>query len=128
MINPAPIGSQSSLNGGDHEELKILLKNFLIPSRFNQELSYKGRIHRFLKGNFRENFRLSDPVGGGFDGHDRTMIVGHQLEAIVAMIVQRLDHDRAAIGRRSRNDRVTISLLSLPPSDEDRVAASRSLV
>ena len=37
MINPTPIGSQSSLNaggggGGGHEELKILLKNRLIPS------------------------------------------------------------------------------------------------
>ena len=50
VINPTPIGSQSSLNAGDHEELKILLKNHLIPSRFNQELRYKGREeHRFIE-------------------------------------------------------------------------------
>ena len=42
MINPTPIGSQSCLNaGGDHEELKILLKIYLITSRFNQELLRK---------------------------------------------------------------------------------------
>ena len=40
-INPAPIASQSSLNTGDHEELKIFLSNHLIPPRFNQELKEK---------------------------------------------------------------------------------------
>ena len=69
-----------------------------------------------------------DPVRGGFDGHDRTMIVGHQFEAIVAMIGQRSDHDHAAIGPRSRNHRATISLISLPSYDEDRAAASQSRI
>ena len=51
MINPAPIGSQLRLYAGDHDELRILLKNRLIPSWFNQELSYKEEEHRFI-GNF----------------------------------------------------------------------------
>ena len=51
---------------GNHDELKILLQIRLITSRINQELSYKGRIHRFLKRNFRENFEPSDLMGGGF--------------------------------------------------------------
>ena len=44
MINPAPIASQSSLNVGDHEELKFFLSNRLIPSQFNQELSLQRDI------------------------------------------------------------------------------------
>ena len=48
--NLATIRDQSRLNWianesrmwGDHKELRILLKNRLIPSRFNQELLYKG--------------------------------------------------------------------------------------
>ena len=55
MINPALIGSQSSLNAGDHEELKILLKNCLIPSRFNQELRKGEKYIDFNKRNFASN-------------------------------------------------------------------------
>ena len=33
---------------GDHEELKILLQNYLISSRFNQKLSYKDEEDDFL--------------------------------------------------------------------------------
>ena len=51
----------------------------------------------FLKENFRENYGPFDPVEGQIDGHDHMMIVGHQCEAIVAMIVRRSAHDRAAI-------------------------------
>ena len=32
----------------DHDELRIWLKNYLIPSGFNQELSYKEEEHRFI--------------------------------------------------------------------------------
>ena len=47
---------------GGHEELRILLKNLLIPSQFNQELIYKrGRIP-FYRRNRRENRRPSDSV------------------------------------------------------------------
>ena len=49
VINPAPIGSQSSLNAGDHKELKILLKNCLIPSGFHQELRKEEKNIDFLK-------------------------------------------------------------------------------
>ena len=47
---------------GDHEELKILLKNCLIASRFNQELREEERVHRFLMKNSREKCRQSDSV------------------------------------------------------------------
>ena len=40
-INPTPNGSQSSLNVGDHEELKISLQILLIASRINQKLKKK---------------------------------------------------------------------------------------
>ena len=54
--NLATIRDQSRLNliaiksrtRGDHRELKILLKNCLTPSRFNQELSYKEEEHLFI--------------------------------------------------------------------------------
>ena len=41
-INPAQIPSESSLNGGDHDELKIFLEIRLIPSRIDQKLKNKG--------------------------------------------------------------------------------------
>ena len=37
MINPAPIPLESSLNAGDHDELKIFLEIRLIPSRIDQK-------------------------------------------------------------------------------------------
>ena len=49
MINPTPIGLQSSLNAGDHDKLKILLKNCLIPSQFNQELLEEENTSVFRK-------------------------------------------------------------------------------
>ena len=50
-----------SKSGRDHEELKILLKNCLIASRFNKELREEERIHRFLKKNSREKCGQFDP-------------------------------------------------------------------
>ena len=55
--NVATICDQSCLNligidsrtQGDHEELKNLLQNCLVSSRFNQELRYKEVEHRFTK-------------------------------------------------------------------------------
>ena len=55
--NVAMIHDQTHLNWiaiksrmrGDHEELRILLKNCLILSRFNQELFYKEEEHRFIE-------------------------------------------------------------------------------
>ena len=54
--NLATIRDQSRLNRiaiesrtqGDHKELRIFLNNHLIPSRFNQELSYKEEEHHFI--------------------------------------------------------------------------------
>ena len=62
---------------------------------------------------------------GGSDGHDRTLIVGHQSKAIVAMIAHRSDHDREVIGPRSRGDHgpqswTTSPLMLIPSFDEDR--------
>ena len=96
---------------GDHEELKILLKNHLIPSRFNQELTKEEKIHQFLKGNFRENFGPFDPMEGLIDGHDPMMIVGHQCEAIVTTITRQMRHAHAAIRPRSRGDRFTMATI-----------------
>ena len=42
---------------GNHEELKIFLSNRLIPSQFNQELSYKGESSSVFKGDFARNSR-----------------------------------------------------------------------
>ena len=39
------------MGGGDHEELKILRKNCLIPSRINQELRKEGKYIDFYKKN-----------------------------------------------------------------------------
>ena len=51
VINPAPIASQSSLNVGEFKgKLEIFLEICLIPSRIDQKLKNKGRIHGFLKG------------------------------------------------------------------------------
>ena len=49
MINPAPIPSELSLNAGDHDELKIFLEIFLIPSRIDQNLKFQRGVHGFLK-------------------------------------------------------------------------------
>ena len=53
----ATIRDQSFLNmiaiesrfQGDHEELKILLQNYLISSRFYRKLSYKEEEHLFIE-------------------------------------------------------------------------------
>ena len=82
--------------------------------------------------------RISDRLiwsGDGFDGQDRTMIVAHPVEMIMALISSQSDHDRVAIGPRSRSDQTTIAsrsgydlLMIFPPSDEDRTATSRSRI
>ena len=55
------IGIESRTQG-DHEELKILLQNCLISSRFDQELSYKGEEHQFFIEKSCKNRGLSDLV------------------------------------------------------------------
>ena len=61
---------------GDHEELRILLKNHLISSRFNQDLLYKGG-----RTPFSRKF-LAKSVGRlirrrRINGRDRAIIMGH---------------------------------------------------
>ena len=51
-FNPAPIASQSSLNAGDHEELKTFLEICLIHFTNRSKVEeQEGRIHAF-KGKF----------------------------------------------------------------------------
>ena len=72
---------QSSLErggggGGDHEELTILLKNRLIPSRFNQELLYTGgRTPLYRKFSTKNVGRLIRRRR--IDGRDCAIVVGH---------------------------------------------------
>ena len=47
---------------GNHEELKIMLQNCLISSRFNQELSLQRKEHHFIREMLRENRGPSDLV------------------------------------------------------------------
>ena len=56
VINLAPIASQSSLNGGEHDELEIFLETRLISSRVDQKFKNKrryffvvGLINRLIK-------------------------------------------------------------------------------
>ena len=49
---------------GDHDELEVFLEIRLIPSRIDQKLVFKGRIHGFLKGNLAQNFWSFDAVVG----------------------------------------------------------------
>ena len=51
-INLAPIASQSSLNAGDYEELKILLQIRFTASRINQKLREKKGEYTGFKGDF----------------------------------------------------------------------------
>ena len=44
---------------GDHDELEIFLEIRLIPSRIDQKLKNKGRVHGFLKGKFGPNSWVS---------------------------------------------------------------------
>ena len=68
-INPAPIASQSSLNGGDHDELEIFLKIWLIPSRINQKLKHKGgKYIGFKEENWPEIMGDRGGRGSGFAG------------------------------------------------------------
>ena len=77
MINPALIGSQSSLNmGGSRRIQDVALKSlnsFTIQSRVKK----RREEHRFLKEISPENLGPFDPVIGGIDSHDRTIIMGH---------------------------------------------------
>ena len=47
---------------GDHEELKIILSNCLIPSRFNQELRKTSGNTLLLKGIFAQKLGPFDQV------------------------------------------------------------------
>ena len=64
MINPAPIGSQLSLNVGGsrrtQDPAQQSLNSFTIQSRVKKQ----GEEHRFLKGKFRKNCEPFDPVKG----------------------------------------------------------------
>ena len=85
----------------------------------------RAKFDRFLKGNFHENLWLFNPVRGRFHGHDRTIIVGHQWETIMATIARQMSHDHASIRPRLRGKWVTI----MGQSGHDRAAnESRSCV
>ena len=53
---------------GDQDELGIFLKICLIPSRIDQKLSFKGRIHHFLKGKLGSKAWVMEAIVEGFDG------------------------------------------------------------
>ena len=61
---------------GDHEELKILLQNLLIASRFNRKFSLQGEEHLFIEKISRKT-RAVLFVEEILDGHDCTKSVGH---------------------------------------------------
>ena len=49
---------------GDHDELEIFIEIRLIPSRIDQKLKNKGRIHGFLKGKLtRRSWAIHAVVG-----------------------------------------------------------------
>ena len=52
-INPASIASQSSLNAGDHEELEIFLKIFLIYFTNRSKVEEQEGEYIAFKGKFR---------------------------------------------------------------------------
>ena len=60
----------------DHEELRILVKNCLIPSRFNQEFFYKDKEHSFIK-HFPQKSETVRSDEEQLDGHDRALKVSH---------------------------------------------------
>ena len=47
---------------GNHEELKILLQNFLISSRFDQNIGLQGKNIGFYRKFHRENYGPSDSL------------------------------------------------------------------
>ena len=111
MMNPAPIGSQSSLNvggsWGTHDLSFKLLNSFTIESRVKFFIEKKV-VHQFLR---EISARFSGhliQLRGLIDGHDYTMIVSHQYAAIMATIMWWLGHDRGSIKPRSHGDRAVI--------------------
>ena len=102
VINPAPIASQSSLNKGDRDELEIFLKIGLIPSRIDQKLKNKGRIHCFLKGELAQKSWAIEAVveaicmgrGSVSLRRRRGFGIGHELALIPLQSEPRSRHDR----------------------------------
>ena len=107
---------------GDHDDLEIFLEIRLIPSRIDQKLKNKGRIHGFLKGNFaRRSWPIDAIVGAickgrwsGSLGQRRSFGIGHEL----ALILPRFSlqnsndfrHDQSTIAPRSGHDWASIVL------------------
>ena len=90
---------------GDHNELEIFLEIRFIPSRMDQKLKNKERVHGFLKREIGPNSWV--------------------IEAVVGAVFRGRGGD--SLGLRSRRDRVTIGLRSQffvmlqLPSDEDLI-------
>ena len=129
VINPAPISSQSSITRGDHDEIEIFLEICLIPSRIDQKLKNKGRIHGFLKGKLaRRSWAIEAVVeavlgGRGSDslGRCRGSPIGGKLVSIFASKEPRSRLDRATIAPRSGHDRVLIVILAISRSPSGQV-------
>ena len=112
MINPAPIPSESSLNVGDHDELKIFLEIRLIPSRIDQKLKRKkGEIHAFKEGIRPEIVAIGSGRGHclklsweRFLGARMPLQFRTGLTSISLQHEPRSFHDQATIGPRSSHD------------------------
>ena len=119
-INPATIPSESSLNAGGHDELKIFLEIRLIPSRIDQKLKNKrGKYMGFKEKLGPKSWPLEAVVGVGLmrRGDDsmasaswlqfREKLAGIWLQfsvnqaSIPPRYSPRSRHDRATIGRQS---------------------------
>ena len=106
VINPAPIPL-------DHDELKIFLEIRLIPSRIDQKLRTKKRVHGFLKGELgRRSWVIGADVdadlqhrGSGFLARRRSSRIcgefSSKLASMNATFAPRSGHDHAVIGPQS---------------------------
>ena len=107
--NPAPFGSRLSLKA----EKSWWTQDF--PSNSLNYLTSPSRVKRrrentsVFKGKFFQELRTIWSGERAIDGHDRTMIVGHQCEAIVATIARWMSYDHASIRPRLRGNHVTIA-------------------
>ena len=97
---------------GDHNELEIFLEICIFPSRIDQKLKNKGRIHCALKGNSRRILRPFDAVVrwlvATISPQSWSTIAGKSC----AMISPRKSDDRGSTVPQSRLDRATIAARS----------------
>ena len=63
---------------GDHDELEIFLEICLIPSRIDQKLKDKGRIHGFLKEKLaQKSCAIEAVVGADLRGRGSDSLARH---------------------------------------------------